>query len=246
MVDHQYADPDLAELYDVFCSWDQRDDLAFYLPWVMSARAVLDVGCGTGLLLHRARAAGYQGRLCGLDPGAGMLARARSRSDVQWVLGDLGSVRWKREFDLVVMTGHAFQVFVDDEELRSALAAVRSALTDDGRFLFETRNPAARAWERWTPEHAVEGVDARGATVRMEYDAEPPVEPGTVRFTTTFSSPRWPGPRTSHSVLRFLDVATLSSFLTGAGLVVEERFGDWQGGAFTETSPEIITVARRG
>ncbi len=38
----------------------------------------------------------------------------RARSDVEWVLGDLGSADWDREFDLVVMTGHAFQVFVED------------------------------------------------------------------------------------------------------------------------------------
>jgi SAM-dependent methyltransferase len=148
VVDRQFSDPSLAELYDMFHPWEQRDDLAFYLPLVMSAGAVLDVGCGTGLLLHRARQAGHAGRLCGLDPGAGMLAQARRRPDIEWVSGDLSSVHWDREFDLVVMTGHAFQVFVTDEELRSALASVRSALTGDGRFAFETRNPLARAWER--------------------------------------------------------------------------------------------------
>ncbi|MFI1396091.1 hypothetical protein [Streptomyces sp. NPDC020681] len=36
------------------------------------------------------------------------------------------------------MTGHAFQVLVEDDELRTALAAVRSALTGEGRFAFET------------------------------------------------------------------------------------------------------------
>jgi hypothetical protein len=80
-----------------------------------------------------------------------MLGEARRRPDVEWVLGDLVSVAWDHEFDLVVMTGHAFQVFLDDDGLRTALAAIRAALTGDGRFAFETRNPRARAWERWTP-----------------------------------------------------------------------------------------------
>ena len=55
----------------------------------MAARAVLDVGCGTGSLLRRARELGHEGRLCGLDPAAAMLAQARTRPDVEWRLGDL-------------------------------------------------------------------------------------------------------------------------------------------------------------
>jgi hypothetical protein len=38
----------------------------------------------------------------------------------------------------------------------------------------------------------------------------------------------------------------LSSFLSGAGLVIEEQFGDWDRSPLTDTSPEIITIARRG
>ena len=55
-----------------------------------------------------------------------MLAQARRRPDIEWVLGDLGSVSWEQEFDLVVMSGHAFQVLLGDEEIRAALAAIRA------------------------------------------------------------------------------------------------------------------------
>ena len=102
MPDRLFADPDLAVLYDLFSPWDGRGDFTFYLPLVMSAEAVLDVGCGTGALLHRAREEGHQGRLCGIDPALGMLEQARKRSDIEWVLGDLASASWEREFDLVV------------------------------------------------------------------------------------------------------------------------------------------------
>jgi len=85
-----------------------------------------------------------------------MLAQARKRRDIECLLGDLTSVAWAHEFDLVVMTGHAFQALVEDHVIRTSLAAIRSALTNNGRFAFETRNPHARAWERWTPENAVE------------------------------------------------------------------------------------------
>lgn len=245
MVDRVFSDAGLAALYDAFCPWGQRDDFDFYLPLVMSAQAVLDVGCGTGALLRGAREAGHIGRLCGLDPAGGMLAQAGARSDIEWILGDLSSVGWEGQFDLVVMTGHAFQVLVEDDELRASLAAIRLALTEDGRFAFETRNPMVRTWESWTPGNAAEATDASGAVVRMAHEVDTPVEGDIVRFTTTFTSPSWDRPQVSRSTLRFLDADSLSSFLSAAGLAIEEQFGDWTGRSLTETSPEIITIARR-
>jgi SAM-dependent methyltransferase len=70
-----YADADAAALYDLLNPWGPSDD--FYLSYVMDAPSVLDVGCGTGTLLHRARECGHTGRLCGLDPDVAALDRAR-------------------------------------------------------------------------------------------------------------------------------------------------------------------------
>jgi SAM-dependent methyltransferase len=245
MVDRQFEDAALAAVYDVLHPWESRDDLAFYLPLLMAAETVLDVGCGTGMLLHRARTAGHTGRLCGLDPGAGMLVQARTRSDIEWILGDLSAIARDRTFDLVVMSGHAFQVFVTDDELRSSLSAVRAALDDCGRFAFETRNPLAREWERWNPDNPVAATDASGIPVRMVHEVDLPVDGDVVCFTTTYTSPRWERPHVSRSRLRFLDQSALAAFLAGAGLAIEDQFGDWSRTPVTETSPEIITIARR-
>jgi len=244
VVDRLFSDPELAELYDALCRG--RPDFAFYLPLVLSSDSVLDVGCGTGELLRLAREAGHGGRLCGLDPAPAMLDQARRRGDIDWIVGDLGSLGGPREFSLVVMTGHAFQVLVEDDELRSSLAAIRSALTEDGRFVFETRNPLVREWERWTPDHAVEFVAEDGTVVRKGNDVEHPVDGDIVRFTQTFMCARWASPRVSHSTLRFLDTEALASFLSEAGLVIEEQFGDWARQPLSSRSPEIITTARRG
>lgn len=241
--DHLFCDTRLAALYDLFC--ERRNDFDFYLSWVMSAKSVLDVGCGTGALLHRAKDAGHTGRLCGIDPALGMLEQARRRTGIEWIQGDLASVRWTKEFDLIVMTGHAFQVLVENEDIRTALSAIRSALSNDGRFVFETRNPLVREWESWTSADAAEVTDSDGAVVRLTRQVHAPVVADRVSFTHTFTSKSWEKPQYSQSTLRFLDAESLASFLFDSGLAIDEQFGDWDRQPFTATSPEIITIARR-
>jgi SAM-dependent methyltransferase len=244
MPDHLFSDADLAALYDAMCPRATRDDFDFYRPMIMAARSVLDVGCGTGALLHEVRDAGHAGRLVGLDPAAGMLAQARRRSDIEWVEGDLVSGGFEGAFDLIVMTGHAFQVLVADDDLRAALAAARRALTADGRYAFETRNPAARAWEQWRPDQAVSVTAPDGALVRMAREVVAPFDGRTVSFTHTFTSAAWDRPQLSHSTLRFLDAPQLAAFLGEARLAVEAQFGDWDRSPLIDCSPEIITIAR--
>ena len=236
-----YSDDDVAALYDVLNGWGPGDD--FYLALVMDARSVLDVGCGTGALLHRARQAGHAGRLCGVDPDRAMLDVARRHTDIEWVTGTAASMTWDREFELATMTGHAFQVLIGDDELRASLAAIRRALTDGGRFAFETRNPFARAWESWNPRNATDVVARSGQPVRVSHEVES-VTSDIVTLTETTSDPDGLALRVDRASLRFLDVDTLAGFLASAGFEIEAQYGGWSREPFDPASPEIITVAR--
>ncbi len=243
MADTLFADAYLAGVYDIWHPRPTRDDYDFYLPHIMAAEAVLDAGCGTGTLLHDARDAGHTGRLVGLDPAEGMLALARRRTDIEWVLGDLQSAAWDGAFDLVVMTGHAFQAIVTDEDLHGALAAVRRALKPGGGFAFETRNPATQPWERWRPENAVTVVDTEGWPVRITTEVVAPFDGDTVSFTHTFTGDHPSLPQVSGSTLRFLDPTALQALLTQAGLRIEQQFGDFDGHPLATGSAEIIIFA---
>lgn len=105
---------------------------------------VLDVGCGTGALLARARAA-TRGRVVGADPSAGMVEAARrgAPSGVDVVRAAAEDLPFEGEFDLA-FSNSALQWFRD---VPRALARVRAALRSGGRVAIQ-----APATSEYCPE----------------------------------------------------------------------------------------------
>jgi SAM-dependent methyltransferase len=236
-----YSDADAAELYDVINTWGASDD--FYLSFVMEAGSVLDVGCGTGILLARAREDGHTGRFAGIDPDVAMLDRARERvADAEWVEGKAADIAWEGEFEVAVMASNAFQFLVED--LEESLGKIRTALTEGGRFVFGTRNPEVREWESWNPDNPYDVVDHNGRELRMIYHVEQ-VEGDVVTVTETTALRDDTPLRTDRAIFNFLGVDALNAVLTKTGFEVEAQYGDWSRGPLTSTSENIITIARR-
>jgi SAM-dependent methyltransferase len=211
----------------------------------MVAGSVLDIGCRTGAMLHRAREQGHRGRLVGLDPDRVALDRARRRADVEWVECAAADVWSGAAFELATMTGHAFQCLVTDQELRASLTAIHEALRRGGRFAFETRHPQARAWEEWSPSNpddVVDLVDGAGHALHVWHEVDS-VLGDVVTFHETTAEPDGTVLRIDRASLRFLDVAALNLFLADAGFELEAQCGDWHRGPITDDSREIITIA---
>ncbi|MEM8753942.1 MAG: class I SAM-dependent methyltransferase, partial [Pseudomonadota bacterium] len=169
--DAHYADPRLVALYDALNGWSPARD--YYLALAHDrVRAVVDFGCGTGLLTARFAAPGR--RVVGVDPSPRMLEAAKARDGaggVEWRVGSIGGFDDRGRFDLAVMTGHAFQCLLTDAEISAAFANVAKLLRPGGLFVFETRNPAVRPWERWRPEPSrTEGALADGRRFEMRHD----------------------------------------------------------------------------
>jgi SAM-dependent methyltransferase len=218
--DSLYDDPRLAALYDVFD--DDRTDLDLYagIAVEVGARRVLDLGCGTGTLAVRLAASGLE--VLGVDPAHASLEVARAKAGagrVTWHRGDATALPdWPA--DLVTMTGNAAQAVLDDA-WPATLAGVRRALRAGGLFAFESRVPARRAWEGWTPERTRLRRQVGGLGTVETWAALTEVAGPLVSFRHTYLFPDGTE-LTSDSTLRFRSLAELRADLAAAGLTVAD------------------------
>src|SRR5260221_11112988 len=151
MPDALFAEPKLAEIYDLLDSPD-RPDLATYLAIAdeFSVHSVIDLGCGTGTLACRFAELRFE--VVGIDPAAASLnvARRKASADrVRWITGTAAQLKGLHA-DLITMTGNVPQVFVTDEEWMTTLRASRDALRPGGRLAFEMRDPTKEACKGWS------------------------------------------------------------------------------------------------
>jgi SAM-dependent methyltransferase len=152
VADAIFEDPRLARVYDPLDP--DRSDLDVYVQLVdeLGARSVLDIGCGTGTFACMLARRGLD--VTAVDPAGASLDVARAKPGaeaVQWLQGDATTVPPLR-VDAAFMTANVAQVFLTDDDWHATLRATRQALRPRGHLVFETRDPARRAWEQWTPE----------------------------------------------------------------------------------------------
>ncbi len=222
MPDALFAEPKLAEIYDLLDSLD-RPDLAPYLAIAdeFHVHSVIDLGCGTGNLACRLAALGKE--VVGIDPAAASLdvARRKAYADrVRWITGTAAQLKGL-DADLITMTGNVAQVFVADEEWIATLRACHDALRPNGRLVFEVRDPAKEAWKGWNREQSYKTIEAPGiGTVELWVELVN-VQLPLISFRYTFVFHKDGSVMTSESTLRFRTQSEIAETLSRAQLTVE-------------------------
>jgi SAM-dependent methyltransferase len=244
--DRLYSDPALVQFYDLENEW--AADQAYCAGLAREAASVLDLGCGTGLFLATLAQKQPGKTLTGADPAAAMLAVARVRPGgdrVRWVEADARTLRLDRKFDLIVLTGHAFQVFLTEADRRALLASIAHHLVPKGRFVFDTRNPLVADWRTWTPDESRRVVrHPEFGAVEAWNDVALDAATGVVTYWTHYRVQASGKHLSAESKIAFPSKAELETLIAEAGLQVERWLGDWHGAPFGDTMPEIIPVGR--
>ena len=157
-----------------------------------------------------------------VDPAAATLEVAATKpgaDTVHWLHGDATTLP-ALSVDAALMTGNVAQVFLTDSQWMATLRGSRDALRSDGWLVFETRDPARRAWEQWTPELTRRSVMVPGAGEVEAWEEVMEVSVELVTFRSMSAFRRDDVVLESVSTLRFRERAELEDSLIDAGFEV--------------------------
>jgi SAM-dependent methyltransferase len=243
VIDDPYRDAELVELYDIDNPAGEAHAYYRALADRIDARSIIDLGCGTGLLTRSL--ARTSRTVIGIDPSRTMLDYARRQpgsESVTWIHGDASALAPDQTFDLAICTGNAI-MHISPEQLPSALRSLAAALSPGGTLSFESRNPAYRGWEGWTPE-ATYGERLTPAGYLREWLDVTDVRGGRVVFDAHNVFPDGED-RVYTSILFFRTAVELRRELDVAGFTDIAWTGDWHGAPIEDRSPFYVFRARR-
>jgi len=180
-------------------------EVAAVAPWLPGA-AVLEIGCGTGLVARRLEAAGAA-RVVGVDLSLGMLRKAEGRRVIR-VQGSASSLPFRdAAFDLVC----SFKVLPHVPDLDAALSEARRVVRPGGVLALELYNRfSLRHLARW-----VAGSRRTSATTR---EADIPT-----RWHTPAEARQW----IRDAGLEWIGVRGIRVALPAAAIVRWPGIGGW-------------------
>jgi SAM-dependent methyltransferase len=241
----EFTDPRQVAIYDAVNAYEPGTQPDFYLGVAeeVSAETVIDLGCGTGIITLEFARRGY--RMIGVESSRVMLEVAQKNAGadgVQWVHGGAGQAGTPGA-DLAFLSGHVAQFILNDAEWLETLAGVKEALRPGGYLAFESRDPRAREWERWTGRKRIIPDSPYG---RIESWTEVTNVEGEVVFAVGHRRLLQTNEElVSPFALRFRSEELLRQSLTSSGFLVESVFGDWDRRPSAPGERELIVIARR-
>lgn len=217
-------------VYDQINRWGKDDDFFLELLKKTNVKKIADLGCGTGRLTSQFARAHYQ--ITAIDPNKEAIEYAKNKEypgEVSWIVGD-SSYLQTNTYDAVIMTANVAQVFLTDKSWQLVISDVYRALKPGGSFIFDSRNPLAKEWEKWeidkTPDVATNQENGEPLEIWTEYE-------GFIEDVYTFYE-TVKNPRTNEVIvqekmeLKFRTQEEIHKSLKQVGFSEVQVYGDWE------------------
>lgn len=200
--------------------------------------SVLDLCCGNGRhMVHLLR---HTPHVAGLDYSEALLGFAREQvgPDARLVRADMRAIPFENAFDAIANFFTSFGYFQEDVENRAVAGGIARALKPGGRFFVDYLNPE-HVRKNLEPESERDAGDLKIFERRWIDEAEARIN----KITEVYRGAERVS-QSSESV-RLYAQSELQALLDGTGLVIEARFGDYDGAPVGPANPRQIIVGRR-
>lgn len=249
----------IAEYYDTSPMVTQRtQDVAFYINAVKRyGDPALELGCGTGRITVAIAEAGY--RVVGLDLSEKMLERAaekrqalrrEARERVHLVQGDMTQFELGERFRCIVIPFRPFQHLLEIEQQVECLNCVRKHLAPNGRLIvdFFQTDPARMHDPMFLNESLLIEYDLPDGRHVALSDRVAAFHRGLQRndVEMIFDVTHGDGRRERLVMawtLRYFFRYEVEHLLARCGFRLEAVYGNFDGSALGDDSPEMIFVA---
>ena len=236
--------------YDqLFASGD--DDFSF---WINQANkygeSILELACGTGRITIALAQAGFN--VTGIDNSEGMLQEAKRKSadaggKIDWYEADMRDFNLGKEFSLIILPANTLCHLLTLGDFEACLAAVRTHLTANGRFIIEVFVPKIellinKSGERF-PFSEYDDPDGRGriiVTESYEYEHDTQVK----RIKTHHSIPGEELEIEGELNMRMYFPKELDALIKYNGFAIENKYGSDDQRVFDKKSEKQLIVCR--
>ena len=237
-------------------------DVAFYSSLAQEAHEaghpVLELACGTGRVAIPIAREGVQ--IVGLDRSAAMLARAREKSreltNARWIEGDMRSFELPERFGLAYIPYRSFQHLLTVADQLSCLRCIHQHLLPGGRLALNIFNPDIVMMGQWLSvkrgglQRSGGYRDPRTGRAVSAWETRA-YRPAGQELEVTFLDEKLNDEGAVISriyrdlKLRYIFRFEMEHLLARSAFEVEALYGDVFGGAFEDSSSEMVWVARR-
>lgn len=241
----EFSNPDLVKLYDIICPLGKDSEFFCEIAKKVGAKSIIDLGCGTGILTCELARKDYQ--MIGVEPSAQMLEIAKSRPDsekVFWINGYSDELE-KKCVDLVIMTSHVAQFFLEDTDWTKSLSNIFKSLKPGGYLIFDSRNPVTKPWESWNKDSSFKTFSNEELGKIDVWYQFLKLKENRVLYEIHYYIHNTKKSFVSVNELIYRSKKELMDSLINVGFKVESVYGDWDFSLVKEDSEELLFLCKK-